>query len=164
MGRRNYLVEGVSGVGKTSACRELQRRGLDAVNGDRELAYAGDPKTCEPVDKLGHEYHIWDMGKVRAIVADQRAEMTFFCGGSRNFSTFIDLFDGVFLLEVDLDTLDRRLAGRPETEWGGRPAEREFIARLHRTREDIPGDGVLIDATAPIERVVDEILRHAARS
>ncbi|WP_245963538.1 AAA family ATPase [Terracoccus luteus] len=34
MGVRNYLVEGVSCSGKTSVCRELQRRGIHAVNGD----------------------------------------------------------------------------------------------------------------------------------
>ncbi len=43
--------------------------------------------------------------------------MAFFCGGSRNFSHFIDLFDGVFVLEVDLDTLNQRLDRRPEDEW-----------------------------------------------
>jgi hypothetical protein len=68
------------------------------------------------------------------------------------------LFDQVFVLEVDLDTLTRRLAERPETEWGGSCAERQLIRRLHSTKEDVPQGGVAIDATAPIERVVDEIL------
>jgi hypothetical protein len=36
---------------------------------------------------------------------------------------------------------------------------REFIARLHQTKEDIPKNGIVIDATAPIAHVVDEILR-----
>jgi len=27
MGRRNYLIDGVSGAGKTAVCTELQRRG-----------------------------------------------------------------------------------------------------------------------------------------
>jgi predicted ATPase len=30
MGMRNYLIEGVSGTGKTSVCKELQRRGYFA--------------------------------------------------------------------------------------------------------------------------------------
>ena len=50
MGVRNCLVEGVSGTGKTSVCHELNRRGYHAVNGDRELAYQGDPETGEPTD------------------------------------------------------------------------------------------------------------------
>jgi hypothetical protein len=35
---------------------------------------------------------------------------------------------------------------------------RELVAHLHRTKEDIPKSGVVIDATAPIARVVNEIL------
>ena len=36
--------------------------------------------------------------------------------------------------------------------------DRELIARLHQTKEDIPENGIVIDATAPIARVVDEIV------
>ena len=161
MGVRNYLIEGVSGTGKTSVCEELQRRGYHAVHGDRELAYQGDPDTGEPTAGLRHENHIWDVDKVRTLVANHDEPITFFCGGSRNFSKFIDLFDGVFVLEVDLDTLNRRLEKRPEDEWGGRQSERELVVRLHQTKEDIPKNGIVIDATAPIALVVDEILRHS---
>jgi broad-specificity NMP kinase len=162
MGVRNYLVEGVSGTGKTSVCDELQRRGYQAIHGDRELAYQGDPETGEPTDGTGHEHHIWHVDKVEALVANHDEAATFFCGGSRNFAKFIHLFDGVFVLDVDLETLNRRLDERPDSEWGGgKPVEREFIARLHRTKEDIPTNGILIDATAPIAHVVDEIVRKA---
>ena len=159
MGIRNYLIEGVSGTGKTSVCNELQRRGYHAIHGDRELAYRGDPETGEPMDGFAHEHHIWHVDKVKALVANQDEAVTFFCGGSRNFAQFIDLFDGVFVLEVDLDTLNRRLDERAENEWGGKQTERDLIARLHQTKEDIPKNGIIIDATAPIARVVDEILR-----
>ena len=158
---RNYLIEGVSGTGKTSVCNELQRRGYQAINGDRELAYQGDPDTGKPTDGLTHEHHIWHVDKVKALVANKDEVVTFFCGGSRNFSKFLDLFDGVFVLEVDLDTLNRRLDERPEDEWGGKPTERELIARLHQTKEDIPKNGIVIDATAPLARVVDEIVRQS---
>jgi hypothetical protein len=161
MGVRNFLIEGVSTAGKTLVCRELQRRGYHAVNGDTELAYQGDPATGEPMDGSAHEHHIWDVARVRALVANQDEAMTFFCGGSRNWSTFIDLFDGVFVLDVDADTLNRRLDERPDDEWAGPPPEREHLLRLHRTKEDIPGTGILIDATAPLALVVDDILRHS---
>lgn len=169
MGIRNYLIEGVSGTGKTSVCHELQQRGYHALNGDRDLAYKGDPRTGEPVDRPDcenevvsvawvHGHQIWDVDKVKSVVADHRNAMSFFCGGARNFPSFIGLFDGVFVLDVDLDTLNRRLAARPDDEFGGKPSERELIARLHATKEDIPKGGVVIDATAPLDRVVDEIL------
>ena len=49
---------------------------------------------------------------------------------------------------------------RDPTDWGGKPEEKELIARLHRTKEDIPSGGTVIDATQPLAGVVDEILRH----
>jgi len=42
--------------------------------------------------------------------------------------------------------------------WAG---ERELIARLHATGEDVPKDAIRIDATAPLARVVDAILEVA---
>ena len=83
MGVHNYLVEGVSGTGKTAVCRELNRRGHHAVNGDRELAYQGDPATGEVLDSTMHEHHIWDVRRLQALVAEQHEPATFFCGGSR---------------------------------------------------------------------------------
>lgn len=169
MGIRNYLIEGVSGTGKTTVAEELKRRGHHVIHGDRELSYVGDPETGEPLgeppydnaaDSLTwrHEHWIWPVDKVKSLIADRRYAKSFFCGGSRNFHRFIDLFDKVFVLDVDLETLNRRLAGRPEDEFGGTLAERALIARLHATKQDIPKGGVHIDATAPVERVVDEIL------
>src|SRR5580698_10218748 len=105
MGKRNYLIEGVSGAGKTAVCTELQRRGYQAIHGDRELVYRGDPETGLPIAPETDpptavwmsEHQIWDIGKVQAYVANQEEAVTFFCGGSRNYTKFIDLFDGVFV-------------------------------------------------------------------
>jgi hypothetical protein len=130
MGRRNYLIEGVSGAGKTAVCTELRRRGYQAIHGDRELVYRGDPETGLPMAaETGtptatwmSEHQIWDVEKVQAFVANQDEAVTFFCGGSRNFPKFIDLFDGVFVLEVDLDTMNRRIDERvalDPTDFGG---------------------------------------------
>jgi thymidylate kinase len=159
VGRRNFLIEGVSCSGKSTVCRELQRRGYHAINGDTELAYQGDPSTGTPTAGHTHENHLWRVETVKALVADQDAPLTFFCGGSRNFPEFIHLFDGVLVLDIDAETLVRRLDERPAEEWGARPDERELVLRLHRTKEDTP-DGVLIDATQPLGDVVDEILRQ----
>ena len=157
MGRRNYLIEGVSGTGKTSVCHELRRRGYAAINGDRELAYQGDPATGERTEGRSHDHHIWDVEKVRRLAANQDDEVTFFCGGSRNFQRFIDLFDEIFILDVDVETLNERLDSRDD-DWGKSKSERALILRLHATKEDTPSGGAVIDATQPLVGVVDEIL------
>jgi broad-specificity NMP kinase len=64
MAKNNYLVEGVSGTGKSSVCAELRNRGYRAIDGDKELAYRGNPETGERLNKLGHDTHIWDVEKV----------------------------------------------------------------------------------------------------
>lgn len=175
MGVRNYLIEGVSGAGKTTVAEELQRRGHHVVHGDRELAYAGDPETGEPLsgpapegetDSLWWAYQrwIWNVDRVKSLVADQSRPQTFFCGGSRNSHQFIDLFDEVFVLDVDLDTVNLRVAARGDDEFGGKPEERALIARVHATRAGLPKTAVSIDATAPIARVVDDILAKCAEA
>ena len=159
MGAKNYLIEGVSCAGKTTVCDALQRRGYHCIHGDRELAYGGDPGTGEPMDGGGD--WIWDVEKVRALVADRSAAATFFCGSSRNSDRFIDLFDEVFLLEIDREVLDRRLAARPEDEWGGSAREGESFARLqHATKQSLPRNAIQIDSDAPLASVVDTILGH----
>ena len=66
-------------------------------------------------------------------------------------------------LSVDYpkEIYETRLDERPDSEWGGgKPTERELIARLHQTKEDIPKNAISIDATASVARVVDEIVRQ----
>lgn len=164
MGIKNYLIDGVSCAGKTTVCNELQRRGYQVIHGDEELAYWGDLRTGEPVNGSAGTYRawLWDVAKVSALVSDQLHAATFFCGGSRNADRFIDLFDEVFVLEIDLETLNQRLAARPETEWGGTAQEGEAFARFQQeTKEGLPRNAINIDATAPLASVVDEILGYA---
>ena len=110
------------------------------------------------------EHLLWDIDKVKSVIADHSKAISFFCGGSRNFSKFIDLLDGVFVLNVDdIETIYRRLderVARDPTDFGGKPEEKELVARVHRTKEDIPSSGIIIDATQPLLSVVDEILSH----
>jgi broad-specificity NMP kinase len=166
MAKRNYLIEGVSGTGKTSVCHELRRRGYTAFNGDRDLRRGTNQTTGDPLSTFAspetrHASNFWDVEKVRKLAADQNDEVAFFCGGSRNFSEFIDVFDKVFVLDLDPETLNQRLDGRADDDWGKSKDERELILRLHATKEDLPSTGIVIDTTQPLASVVDEILRHA---
>ena len=158
VGVRNYLVEGVSCAGKTTVATELERRGHHVVHGDRVLAYQGDPVTGEPLPGHHHEHHVWDVDAVRRIVADHSSPVTYLCGGSRNHARFVDLLDGVLVLELDAATLAERLDARPADEFGSSPEERALVLRLHASREDLPA-GIAVDATRPLAEVADEIER-----
>lgn len=175
MGIRNYLIEGLSGAGKTAVAEELERRNRHVVHGDRALAYHGDPDTGEPwavpaeahgpdAASQRHQRWIWNVDKVRSLVADRSRPETFFCGGSRNHRRYIDLFDRIFVLDVDLDTLKRRVAGRSDDEFGTKPAEWALLARLHATGDGIPKGATIVDGARSVASVVDEILSHCAAS
>lgn len=167
MSHRNYLIEGVSGAGKTSVATALERRGCRVIHGDRVLAYQGDPETGVPLapeqrssdPAFRHAHHIWNPEQVRTLMVEPGDAHTFFCGGSRNHDKFIHLFDAVFVLDADWPTLEARLRTRRD-EWGETEAERTMTRELHRTGRDLPARGVRIDATQPLDAVVDEILSH----
>ena len=55
------------------------------------------------------KHHVWAVEKIKIYIADRAEPFTFFCGGSRNSTQFIDLLDGVFVLDVDENTMNRRI-------------------------------------------------------
>jgi hypothetical protein len=174
VGLRNVLIDGISGAGKTTVAEELERRGYHVVHGDRVLAYVGDPETgqvlsgppADTTDPLAWSYAhwVWPVDKVRNLIADHQHPITFFCGGSQNSRHFVHLFDAVFVLDIDTDTLKRRLDRRPEDEFGGKPADQAFLLQLYPTRATTLAAGTRIDATAPTSRIADEILRRVGET
>lgn len=169
MGRHNILIDGVSCSGKTTVCHALQQRGFHALNGDRDLAMQGDPtsglRTRMPSDLTSrakaewqHAHHIWDVQRLRDMIADHSKPRSFFCGGARNAARFIKAFDAVILLQIDRDTLIERLSKRPDGEFGSAPAERDLILILHATERDMPKNATRVDACQSIAGVIEDIL------
>jgi len=164
MGVKNYLIEGVSCSGKTAVCEELLGRGYHSIHGDRELAYFGDPETGEILNDCANENRswIWSVEKTKALIDNHNHMATFLCGGCRNSDSFIELLDKVFVIEIDLDTLNRRLSARSRDEWGGTASEGEAFARLqHETKEGLPKCATVVEGMLPLKNVVDIILGHA---
>jgi len=157
MGKLNILVEGGSGSGKSAVADELTKRGYSAINSDW-LCYNGDPETGEPVEARMHDTWIWDLPKILELL-NSSDPVTFICGGARNREKIIDRFDAVFELMIDEDTLRHRIVTRAEgNDWGKKPDELAKILELHRSGVDRPANAIEIDATKPLQDVVDEIL------
>lgn len=174
MGVRNYLIEGVSGAGKTTVAEELERRGHHVIHGDRKFAYYGDPETGEPLQvpaviddpqtlAWAYERWIWPVDKVRALIADRTQPATFFCGGARNAHHFIDLFDAVFVLTLDAETLRARVVHRGDDEFGGKPLELALVLRVLESGQGLPRGAIAIDSMRPVGEVVDDILSKCGR-
>jgi hypothetical protein len=157
---RNYLVEGLSGVGKSSVYEELIRRGYNAISTDRVWSYNADPNTGLTGGAIGHDTWIWDHQKAVNELESPEPEVLFVCGSSRNSDNFLAYFIKVFTLRIDDDTMRRRLEDRTADDWGLGPEAIELMIELNRSDEK-PAGAIEIDATQPLNQVVDELLRLA---
>lgn len=160
MAKRNYLVEGLSGVGKSWVYEELIRRGYTAISADRAWAYNADPETGMPGGHVGHDSWVWERSAAVRELASPEPEVLFVCGSSRNSDQFLPYFTKVFNLRIDDDTMRRRLEARTENDWPLGEEGVELMLELNRAGEKLYG-AIDVDATRPLDQVVDELLRLA---
>jgi shikimate kinase len=148
---RRVLVCGMSGTGKSSVAAALVARGHRAVDVD-------DGYVVPTAD--GRQ--LWDEPRIEALL-DAPEELVFVLGLEENGVRFLPRFDAVVLLSAPVAVLTERLATRDTNPFGKAPAElarilddvREVEPLLRRvaTHE--------IDATAPLDDVVEQLLRAA---
>jgi len=169
-----YLISGPNGSGKSSVGRELQKRGYKVIETDIEPDFSGwfNNKTgkkvvdlpLQPYTKTWFAAHswLWDATKVKELVADGTSEPVFFCGGAYNEKDFYGLFDLCFALYADSETLVSRLRPREPKTWvDGAPTLLKLLDWNSRFEAYSKKHGaILVDSTAPITKVVDEILGH----
>jgi hypothetical protein len=160
MARRNYLVEGLSGAGKSSVYEELIRRGYKAISTDRAWSFSADPDTGLPGGPIGHDTWMWDQQKAVSELERPEPDVLFVCGSSRNRDTFLPYFTKIFNLRIDDDTMRRRLQERTEDDWSLGQEGVELMLALNRSDEG-PAGAIDVDATQPLNQVVDELLRLA---
>lgn len=160
MAERNYLVEGLSGVGKSSVYEELIRRGYKAISTDRAWKRHAGPDTAPSTGPSHHGSSMWDEQKAVSELESLEPEVLFVCGSSRNRDRFLSYFTKVFNLRIDDDTMRRRLQERSNNDFGKQPEELELMLGLNRSDEK-PAGAIDVDATRPLDQVVDDVLRLA---
>ena len=158
MAQRNYLVEGLSGTGKSSVYEELVRRGYPAITTDRAWAYHADPDSGLPGGPVHHDNFVWDRQRAVSELESPEPEVLFVCGSSRNRDHFLTYFTKIFNLRIDDDTMRRRLEARTDDDWPLGHEGVELMLELNRSDEG-PAGAIDVDATQPLDQVVDELLR-----
>jgi hypothetical protein len=84
----------------------------------------------------------------------------FVCVSCLNRDVFVSYFTKVFTLRIDDDTMRRRLQERTADDWPLGPEAVEFMVELNR-RNEKPDGAIDVDATQPLNEVVDELVRLA---
>jgi gluconate kinase len=157
MAKTNYLIDGLSGTGKSSIYEELTRRGYHAISSDRTCAYSAEPNTGRPGGPVHHDNWMWDKTKAIPVLESHDRDVLFVCGSCRNHDEFRLYFTKVFNLKIDDNTMRRRLTERTNNEFGKKPEEVELMLTLNR-EDDRPANSIDIDAARPLKDVVDDIL------
>lgn len=166
-------IAGCSGAGKSTIAAMLAGRALTAIDSDN------DPELARMVDAAGHvvldepaepdlswlSQHSWAWNPARLdeLIAAAAPATLYVCGGADNQHEMADRFTRVFLLEIDEPTMLARIEARPDNDWGRIGDTREHLRRcLPGYQARLRESGVIaIDATQPIDRVVDSILAIA---
>ncbi len=164
-------VTGISGSGKSAVNDELKKRGYEVHGIDEDkIAEWYNNKTGkleghkEP-DERTEEWRSQVTYKVSRERVEEIAQKAvdrpvFLCGVAENDTELWDLFSKVFALSVDEPTLRHRITTRTSNDFGKLPHELKGILEWNKTGEQEYRKlgAVIIDATQPIEKVVDEIL------
>lgn len=154
----------MSGTGKSSALRELGRRGFRVVDTDdpgwRE--YRADPG---PAGEPHRGEWLWVEERMAALLDSDDGRSLFVQGCVRNQSTFYDRFDAVVLLSAPADVILDRIARRTTNDYGKTPAERAMILADLATVEPLLRRTCTheLDASRPLADVVADLVAIAAR-
>lgn len=157
-------VTGVSGTGKTSIARELNRRGIPAVDMDTichwEHRESREPAGWEPGKTAEwYEAHGWicSIDDLKRFLAENENAVAL--GLSSNQEDYVPLFDKVLVLRSKPEVIISRINARTENEYGKHPLEQQRILNWHKQfEEEMTAKGAIpIDADRSIAEVVDEI-------
>lgn len=164
------LITGTAGAGKSAVAAALARRGVASLDDDEDpflarfVDSAGAVVAEEPAEPdaawLSRHRWEWDPGRLDELIRTATPQTLYLCGGADNQLELADRFGRVILLEIDEATMLARLDARQPGEWGHSGDSLEYIRRLrpgYQERLRMAG-AILIDATRPLDQVVNAIL------
>jgi dephospho-CoA kinase len=160
------LVTGTSAVGKSSVAEELSKRGHSAWDADEHAAWLDDDdrplewwecRIDDPEWVKSHRWE-WETDWIDGVLASDRDE--YVCGSSSSLYEYVERFDRIYLLTLDVAIQNERLEARTNNDFGRDPAIRDLMRSWEKifTADMLELGAIQIDASKPLADVVDEIL------
>ena len=177
---KRVLITGMSGTGKSTVIAALAARGYRAVDadtdewshwvdtgsGDAEAAGAAEP---DPV--WGNRDWVWREDRVARLLSTEDEggddpSVLFLSGCAINQGKFYARLDHVILLSAPAEVIMQRLATRTTNTYGKSPEEvQRVLGHIQSVEPLLRRRATLeIDTSAPVDDVVESIVRHVRPS
>jgi len=164
-------VTGPSGAGKSTVRNELTKLGFEAHDTDEDgLSAWYDNQTLEPVEFPKGENrpadwfkkHVFRLSSehVKELAERARTKTIFLCGVPSNDIDFRQYYGKVICLVINKEVMKERVLTRDTNNFGKSPDELKIMLYWHgKMLERYKSWGAtMIDATQPLEKVVQDIL------
>lgn len=168
--KRAVLITAVSGSGKSTVCKSLSKLGYEAYDLESipGLFSLVDPNTDEVLEgkqigDLNKDIEadwVCDTEKLASLLANQKHEVAFYCGGTSRTEELMKAFDATVVLQVSDETTRKRLSSRLQGEFGDSEETQDWVLSWkHRVESDwLAAGGVGISA----ESAPDIVARNIA--
>ncbi len=147
----------MSGVGKSTALAELEKRGFEVVDTDEDGWSVWS-------DADGG--YVWQEDRIREVLSREEGPSLYVSGTVSNQGRFYPRFDAVVLLSAPADVLLRRIDARTTNDYGKSVEERDLFLRHLEEVEPLLRATCTheIDATQPVDAVVEQLVAIARES
>ena len=171
-----YFVTGISGSGKSAVCMELKSRGYESYDTDDDglskwqnvtTGYIHPKSSVKSEDRTDDflRSHRWNVSQrdVEELAKNAAHKSIFLCGVAGNVDELKHSFKSVFALIIDEEAIKNRLANRTNNSWGKQAHELALTLKQlsHLDQKYKTAGYIVIDASQPVARVVDEILARS---
>ena len=170
---RKIYITGVSGTGKTTISRELEKRGFYAISIDEvdDLCSWVDQETGEKdggkdtelnLDFVNKHDWICDTEYLNKLL-NKDVDVAFVLGMTTNQDGFSHIFDKILLLQCSPEIFCKRIEGRTDNDFGkDKKIQQQILDRYEAYAESMLAKGAIpINTEKPIDEVVDEVIQKA---
>jgi adenylate kinase family enzyme len=170
---RAFLITGNPGSGKSTLAVQLSQRGEVAIDADDLASWEDrsgmpvEPPACvDEAWQLAHRW-VWNRARIEAVIAgsEHPSGVMFVCGIAVNQHQMLDLFERVFLLVIEADAQDARLARATSPQRTERVKQQIRDGRPAFQAKMLAAGAVALDATASPALLADtaQAVVHAHR-
>lgn len=171
--KKSILITGTTGVGKTSLSNKLNKLGYKSYDIDDvpELFSMIHRETQRPIvdhdnfdlEKVKAMTWICNLENLKSLIQAETNDLAFYCGNGSNVYEFMQLFDKVILLTINLETNKERLSNRTDNDFARTSEVQEYVLGKKNDWENemIKRGSIVVDAHKDLDSLAQTVVNIA---